>query len=44
MLTTTKKIVLTLPTRYGQFSKTYPFNCKKTDLILKELYAYLLRR
>jgi len=39
-----KKIVLTLPTRYGQFSKTYPFNCKKTDLILKELYAYLLRR
>jgi len=39
-----KRIELTLPTRYGRFSRTYPFECRKTDRILEELYAYLLRR
>jgi hypothetical protein len=39
-----KRIELKLPTKYGQFSKTYPFECRKTDRILKELSAYLLRR
>ena len=39
-----KRIELALPTRYGQFSKTYPFACRKTDRILSELYPYLVRR
>jgi len=37
-------IALELPTRYGRFSRTYPSDCRKTDLILKELYMYLIRR
>ncbi|MGF1581624.1 MAG: DUF6288 domain-containing protein [Gemmataceae bacterium] len=37
-------ITLKLPTKYGQYSKTYPFDCKKTDIILGELYTYLLRK
>ncbi len=37
-------ISLQLPTKYGQFAKTYPFNCRKTDIVLKELYAYLVER
>ena len=32
-----------LTTRYGRFSETYPFDCKKTDLILKETCTYLLK-
>lgn len=36
-------VVLTLPTKYGAFSKTFPYDCKKTDLILEESYAYLLK-
>jgi hypothetical protein len=35
------KAEVQLTTRYGSFSKTYPFDCKKTDLILKETCAYL---
>lgn len=38
----TEKIILQLPTKYGAFSSTYPYDCKKTDIILEELYAYLL--
>jgi hypothetical protein len=37
------EVVLTLPTKYGMFAGSYPYDCKKTDLILAELYAYLLR-
>jgi len=37
-------VELRLPTRYGRFSKTYPYDCPKTDRILSELYPYLLRR
>ncbi|HUS90640.1 MAG TPA: DUF6288 domain-containing protein, partial [Phycisphaerae bacterium] len=38
-----QRVELKLPTKYGRFSKTYPFDCPKTDRILAELYAYLLR-
>lgn len=37
-------IPLTLPTKYGAFGKNYPYNCAKTDLILDELYGYLLQK
>ncbi|HIO08771.1 TPA: hypothetical protein EYN09_17810 [Candidatus Poribacteria bacterium] len=39
-----QQIELKLPTKYGRFSQTYPFNCQKTDKILDELYAYLKKR
>lgn len=38
------QVILSLGEQYGSFSKTYPYNCKKTDLILSESYAYLLKR
>ena len=38
----TKRIVLQLPTKYGAFSASYPYDCAKSDLVLEELYAYLL--
>lgn len=38
------KVILPLGNKYGAFSKTYPYNCKKTDMILSECYAYLLKR
>jgi len=37
------KAQVQLTTRYGSFSQTYPFACKKTDIILKETCAYLLK-
>ena len=37
------EVVLSLPTKYGKFSETYPYDCQKTDIILDELYAYLLK-
>lgn len=37
------RVELQLTTKYGSFSSTYPFDCKKTDLILEELCAYLLK-
>lgn len=39
---TPRTVVVMLPARYGSFSATYPYDCEKTDLILEELYAYLL--
>ncbi|MGB0774485.1 MAG: DUF6288 domain-containing protein [Akkermansiaceae bacterium] len=38
------KVLLQLGQKYGAFSKTYPYNCKKTDRILAESYSYLLKR
>jgi hypothetical protein len=38
------EVEIRLPTKYGQFSRTYPFDCRKTDIILEELYAYLIKR
>lgn len=38
----TAKVSLDLPVKYGSFSKTYPYDCSKTELILKESYAYIL--
>ncbi len=38
------RVYLHLTTRYGQYSKTYPYNCRKTDRILSELYRYLIRK
>jgi len=34
---------LRLPTTYGAYSRTYPYDCPKTGRILGELYAYLLQ-
>jgi len=39
-----KRVDLKLPTKYGQYSKTYPYNCPKTDRILQELCVYLVRK
>lgn len=35
-------VELRVPTTYGAYSATYPFNCAKTDRILRELLGYLL--
>ena len=37
------KVELQLTTRYGSFSATYPFDCKKTDVILQETCSYLIK-
>ena len=37
------KVDIQLTTRYGSFSATYPYDCKKTDLILQEACAYLVK-
>ena len=39
---TKKRVVLDLPAEYGAFSASYPYDCKKTERILEDLYAYLL--
>jgi hypothetical protein len=36
------EVPITLSTRYGAFSENYPYACRKTDIILEELVAYLL--
>lgn len=36
-------VELALPTKYGAYGKNYPYDCKKTDLVLEDLYAYLLK-
>ena len=36
------KTEVQLTTKYGSFSETYPLDCKKTDIILKETYSYLI--
>jgi hypothetical protein len=40
----TLPVALKLPVKYGRYAKTYPFGCRKTALILDELYAYLVKR
>lgn len=37
------KAEMQLGTKHGSFSENYPFDCKKTDLILKETCAYLIK-
>lgn len=37
-------VKLKLGNDYGAFATTFPYNCRKTDLILAENYAYLLRK
>ncbi len=39
-----KRVDLKLPTKYGRYSKTYPYNCAKTDRVFAELCAYLVRK
>ncbi len=39
-----RKVELELPTTYGRFAKTYPYDCPKTDRILEEACAYLARK
>jgi hypothetical protein len=38
------EVGLELPTTYGSFAESYPFDCPKTDRILEELYEYLADR
>ena len=38
-----RKVEIRLGTKYGSYSATYPFHCKKSDLIFKEICAYLLK-
>ena len=40
----TQKVTLELGKKYGAFSKTFPYDCQKTDQILAEQYAYLLEK
>lgn len=37
-----EQVALALPTTWGAFGPTYPFNCPKSDRILREAYAYLV--
>jgi len=37
-----EKVELKVGTRYGTFGKKFPEDCEKTDLILDELYEYLV--
>ena len=39
-----RDVVLQLPRNYGAFSKTFPYQCAKTDKILAEAYAYLIEK
>jgi len=36
-----KQITLRLGRKYGSFAPTFPYDCKKTELIREELFAYL---
>jgi len=35
------RLTMDIGTKYGSWSKTFPMDCRKSDLILKELYAYI---
>ena len=39
-----RDVTLQLPTRYGRYAPTYPMDCRKTDIVLEELYDYLIKR
>lgn len=39
----TLDVILKISTKYGQFGKTFPFNDKKSDLILKDIFSYLMK-
>ncbi len=36
-----RKVEMRLTTKYGAYSPTYPFHCKKSDVIFKEICGYL---
>jgi hypothetical protein len=38
-----QQVELRLTTRYGSFAATYPYDCNKTGIILKEACAYLIK-
>jgi hypothetical protein len=40
----TRKVEMQLGTKYGAFSPTYPFQCRKSDLVFKEICDYLRKR
>jgi hypothetical protein len=37
------QVTLDVGTKYGSYGKTFPIDCRKSDLILKELYAYIAK-
>ncbi len=38
------QVTMDLPRRYGGFSRSFPYDCPKSDQILDELYGYLLQQ
>ena len=39
-----KNVILDVGKKYGKYSKTYPWKCAKTDLVLEETLTYLADR
>eukprot|EP00112_Aurelia_sp_Birch-Aquarium-sp1_P001245 Seg11286.3 transcript_id=Seg11286.3/GoldUCD/mRNA.D3Y31 product="hypothetical protein" protein_id=Seg11286.3/GoldUCD/D3Y31 len=39
-----QKVTINVGEKYGAFSKTFPYDCAKTEKILAEHYAYLLEK
>ena len=37
-------VELKVPTAWGSFSRTYPYDCAKTDRVLSQLYPYLVAK
>jgi len=37
------RVTMDVGTKYGSYGKTFPIGCRKSDLILKELYAYIAK-
>ena len=37
------RVTMNVGTKYGPYGKTFPMACRKSDLILKELYAYIAK-
>ena len=37
------RVTMDVGTKYGSYGKTFPIDCRKSDLILKELYAYIAK-
>ena len=37
------RVTMDVGTKYGSYGKTFPIGCRKSDLILTELYAYIAK-
>ena len=41
---TKMRVVLEIPTTYGAFAPSYPYDCKRTDVVLETLQTFLVKR